>query len=280
MILLPAIDLLDGRCVRLRRGDFGTAHQVAADPLETARRFQKAGAAWIHLVDLDGAKTGSAQNREIIFRIARETSLQVETGGGIRDMDTIAFYLQNGVSRVILGSAALENPQLVQKAVEKYGDRIAVGIDAKDGMVSAQGWLSDTNVNYLALAQKMAAAGVSWIIFTDISKDGMMSGPALTPLARLRKHVSCGLVASGGIRSLEDLKVLDSLSVEAAILGKALYTGAIDLAKAIRWAGPQQNKKTAERGGIGRCWRNGLFPAWTCKTAWWSRGFISKGSGK
>ena len=121
MILLPAIDLLDGRCVRLRRGDFGTAHQVAADPLETARRFQKAGAAWIHLVDLDGAKTGSAQNREIIFRIARETSLQVETGGGIRDMDTIAFYLQNGVSRVILGSAALENPQLVQKAVEKYG---------------------------------------------------------------------------------------------------------------------------------------------------------------
>ena len=223
MILLPAIDLLDGRCVRLRRGDFGTAHQVAADPLETARRFQKAGAAWIHLVDLDGAKTG----------------------GGIRDMDTIAFYLQNGVSRVILGSAALENPQLVQKAVEKYGDRIAVGIDAKDGMVSAQGWLSDTNVNYLALAQKMAAAGVSWIIFTDISKDGMMSGPALTPLARLRKHVSCGLVASGGIRSLEDLKALDSLSVEAAILGKALYTGAIDLAKAIRWAGPQQNKKNS-----------------------------------
>ena len=139
----------------------------------------------------------------------------------------------------------MENPQLVQKAVEKYGDRIAVGIDAKDGMVSAQGWLSDTNVNYLALAQKMAAAGVSWIIFTDISKDGMMSGPALTPLARLRKHVSCGLVASGGIRSLEDLKALDSLSVEAAILGKALYTGAIDLAKAIRWAGPQQNKKNS-----------------------------------
>ena len=159
-------------------------------------------------------------------------------------MQLIAYSLLF-VSRVILGSAALENPQLVQKAVEKYGDRIAVGIDAKDGMVSAQGWLSDTNVNYLALAQKMAAAGVSWIIFTDISKDGMMSGPALTPLARLRKHVSCGLVASGGIRSLENLKVLDSLSVEAAILGKALYTGAIDLAKAIRWAGPQQNKKNS-----------------------------------
>ena len=138
-----------------------------------------------------------------------------------------------------------ENAEKIRHTVEKYGDRIAVGIDAKDGMVSAQGWLSDTNVNYLAFAQKMAAAGVSWIIFTDISKDGMMSGPALTPLARLRKHVSCGLVASGGIRSLEDLKALDSLSVEAAILGKALYTGAIDLAKAIRWAGPQQNKKNS-----------------------------------
>lgn len=131
MILLPAIDLLDGQCVRLRRGDFDTAHRVAADPLETARSFEQAGAAWIHMVDLDGARTGSAQNQEIILRIARETSLLVEAGGGIRDMDTVAYYLQNGVSRVVLGSAALENPQLVKKAVEQYGSRVAVGIDAK-----------------------------------------------------------------------------------------------------------------------------------------------------
>ena len=240
MILLPAIDLLDGQCVRLRRGDFDTAHRVAADPLETARSFEQAGAAWIHMVDLDGARTGSAQNQEIILRIARETSLLVEAGGGIRDMDTVAYYLQNGVSRVVLGSAALENPQLVKKAVEQYGSRVAVGIDAKNGMVSARGWLSDSQTDYLSLAEKMDLAGSGWIVFTDISKDGMMEGPNLSQLSQLRKRVSCRLTASGGIRSLEDLKALDTTNIEAAILGKALYTGAIDLTEAIRWAGVQR----------------------------------------
>ncbi len=240
MILLPAIDLLDGQCVRLRRGDFDTAHRVAADPLETARSFEQAGAAWIHMVDLDGARTGSAQNQEIILRIARETSLLVEAGGGIRDMDTVAYYLQNGVSRVVLGSAALENPQLVKKAVEQYGSRVAVGIDAKNGMVSARGWLSDSQTDYLSLAEKMDLAGSGWIVFTDISKDGMMEGPNLSQLSQLRKRVSCRLTASGGIRSLDDLKALDAANIEAAILGKALYTGAIDLTEAIRWAGVQR----------------------------------------
>ena len=240
MILRPAIDLLDGQCVRLRRGDFDTAHRVAADPLETARSFEQAGAAWIHMVDLDGARTGSAQNQEIILRIARETSLLVEAGGGIRDMDTVAYYLQNGVSRVVLGSAALENPQLVKKAVEQYGSRVAVGIDAKNGMVSARGWLSDSQTDYLSLAEKMDLAGSGWIVFTDISKDGMMEGPNLSQLSQLRKRVSCRLTASGGIRSLEDLKVLDAANIEAAILGKALYTGAIDLTEAIHWAGVQR----------------------------------------
>ena len=240
MILLPAIDLLDGQCVRLRRGDFDTAHRVAADPLETARSFEQAGAAWIHMVDLDGARTGSAQNQEIILRIARETSLLVEAGGGIRDMDTVAYYLQNGVSRVVLGSAALENPQLVKKAVEQYGSRVAVGIDAKNGMVSARGWLSDSQTDYLSLAEKMDLAGSGWIVFTDISKDGMMEGPILSQLSQLRKRVSCRLTASGGIRSLDDLKALDAANIEAAILGKALYTGAIDLTEAIRWAGVQR----------------------------------------
>ena len=240
MILLPAIDLLDGQCVRLRRGDFDTAHRVAADPLETARSFEQAGAAWIHMVDLDGARTGSAQNQEIILRIARETSLLVEAGGGIRDMDTVAYYLQNGVSRVVLGSAALENPQLVKKAVEQYGSRVAVGIDAKNGMVSDRGWLSDSLTDYLSLAGKMELAGAGWIVFTDISKDGMMEGPNLSQLSQLRKRVSCRLTASGGIRSLDDLKALDAANIESAILGKALYTGAIDLAEAIHWAGVQR----------------------------------------
>ena len=233
MILLPAIDLLDGQCVRLRRGDFDTAHRVAADPLETARSFEQAGAAWIHMVDLDGARTGSAQNQEIILRIARETSLLVEAGGGIRDMDTVAYYLQNGVSRVVLGSAALENLQLVKKAVEQYGSRVAVGIDAKNGMVSARGWLSDSQTDYLSLAEKTELAGAGRIVFTDISKDGMMDGPNLSQLSQLRKRVSCRLTASGGIRSLDDLKALDAANIESAILGKALYTGAIDLAEAI-----------------------------------------------
>lgn len=240
MILLPAIDLLDGQCVRLRRGDFDTAHRVAADPLETARSFEQAGAAWIHMVDLDGARTGSAQNQEIILRIARETSLLVEAGGGIRDMDTVAYYLQNGVSRVVLGSAALENPQLVKKAVEQYGSRVAVGIDAKNGMVSARGWLSDSQTDYLSLAEKTELAGAGRIVFTDISKDGMMDGPNLSQLSQLRKRVSCRLTASGGIRSLDDLKALDAANIESAILGKALYTGAIDLAEAIHWAGAQR----------------------------------------
>lgn len=240
MILLPAIDLLDGQCVRLRRGDFDTAHRVAADPLETARSFEQAGAAWIHMVDLDGARTGSAQNQEIILRIARETSLLVEAGGGIRDMDTVAYYLQNGVSRVVLGSAALENPQLVKKAVEQYGSRVAVGIDAKNGMVSARGWLSDSQTDYLSLAEKTELAGAGRIVFTDISKDGMMDGPNLSQLSQLRKRVSCRLTASGGIRSLDDLKALDAANIESAILGKALYTGAIDLAEAIHWAGVQR----------------------------------------
>ncbi len=240
MILLPAIDLLDGQCVRLRRGDFDTAHRVAADPLETARSFEQAGAAWIHMVDLDGARTGSAQNQEIILRIARETSLLVEAGGGIRDMDTVAYYLQNGVSRVVLGSAALENLQLVKKAVEQYGSRVAVGIDAKNGMVSARGWLSDSQTDYLSLAEKTELAGAGRIVFTDISKDGMMDGPNLSQLSQLRKRVSCRLTASGGIRSLDDLKALDAANIESAILGKALYTGAIDLAEAIHWAGVQR----------------------------------------
>lgn len=155
-------------------------------------------------------------------------------------MDTVAYYLQNGVSRVVLGSAALENPQLVKKAVEQYGSRVAVGIDAKNGMVSARGWLSDSQTDYLSLAEKMDLAGSGWIVFTDISKDGMMEGPNLSQLSQLRKRVSCRLTASGGIRSLDDLKALDAANIEAAILGKALYTGAIDLTEAIRWAGVQR----------------------------------------
>lgn len=236
MKLLPAIDLLGGNCVRLFRGDFDTAHQVADDPLSTARSFQKAGAGWIHMVDLDGARTGDGINRPVILQVAQNTSLKVEVGGGIRSMDAINTYLQGGVSRVILGSAALEDPALVKKAVEQYGERIAVGIDAKNGQVAARGWLSTSSVDYLTLAKQMENLGVSTIIFTDIAKDGMMLGPNFEQMKALRQAVSCDLVASGGIRSLEDLQTLQDIGIDRAILGKSIYQGAIDLAKALEWA--------------------------------------------
>ena len=239
MILLPAIDLLDGQCVRLRRGDFDTAHRVAADPLETARSFEQAGAAWIHMVDLDGARTGSAQNQEIILRIARETSLLVEAGGGIRDMDTVAYYLQNGVSRVVLGSAALENPQLVKKAVEQYGSRVAVGIDAKNGMVATEGWLEKSDVSYLDLGLAMEDAGVKTIIFTDISRDGTLTGVNTEQLGRLNETVSCNIIASGGVSSIKDIEDCLELNLYGCICGKALYTGALNLEEAVRKAGVQ-----------------------------------------
>ncbi|MBQ7083390.1 MAG: 1-(5-phosphoribosyl)-5-[Oscillospiraceae bacterium] len=236
MKLLPAIDLLGGNCVRLFRGDFDTAHQVADDPLSTARSFQKAGAGWIHMVDLDGARTGDGINRPVILQVAQNTSLKVEVGGGIRSMDAIDTYLQGGISRVILGSAALEDPALVKKAVEQYGERIAVGIDAKNGQVAARGWLSTSSVDYLTLAKQMENLGVSTIIFTDIAKDGMMLGPNFEQMKALRQAVSCDLVASGGIRSLEDLQQLQDIGIDWAILGKSIYQGAIDLAKALKWA--------------------------------------------
>lgn len=236
MKLLPAIDLLGGNCVRLFRGDFDTAHQVADDPLSTARSFQKAGSGWIHMVDLDGARTGDGINRPVILQVAQNTSLKVEVGGGIRSMDAIDTYLQGGVSRVILGSAALEDPPLVKKAVEQYGQRIAVGIDAKNGHVAARGWLSTSSVDYLTLAKQMENLGVSTIIYTDIAKDGMMLGPNFEQMKALRQAVSCDLVASGGIRSLEDLQQLQDIGIDWAILGKSIYQGAIDLAKALKWA--------------------------------------------
>lgn len=236
MKLLPAIDLLGGNCVRLFRGDFDTAHQVADDPLSTARSFQKAGSGWIHMVDLDGARTGDGINRPVILQVAQNTSLKVEVGGGIRSMDAIDTYLQGGVSRVILGSAALEDPALVKKAVEQYGQRIAVGIDAKNGQVAARGWLSTSSVDYLTLAKQMENLGVSTIIYTDIAKDGMMLGPNFEQMKALRQAVSCDLVASGGIRSLEDLQSLQDIGIDWAILGKSIYQGAIDLAKALEWA--------------------------------------------
>lgn len=233
MILLPAIDLHQGQCVRLLRGDYDTAQVVAADPVETARAFEEQGAGWLHVVDLDGAKEGAPKNAELIARVVERTGLQVEVGGGIRNMATVDRYLELGAARVILGSAALRDPQFVAEAVKRYGKRVAVGIDALGGKVAAEGWLEQSQVDYLELARRMEDLGVQYLICTDISQDGTLAGPNLTMLDQLNQAVSCHVVASGGVSSLLDIVNLYDLGLYGAIAGKALYTGALDLRTAI-----------------------------------------------
>lgn len=236
MIILPAIDIKDRECVRLFKGDFGTVHRVADSLLETALSFRKAGADWIHMVDLDGAKDGEKRNADIFLQVAKESGLKVELGGGIRDMQTLDFYFENGISRCILGSAALKNPALVKEAVNAYGHRIAVGIDALNGMVATEGWLDVSNVPYLELAKRMEDMGVQVLIFTDISKDGTLSGPNLEQLSALRDTVSCQVIASGGIHVIEDIDACKAAKLDGAICGKSLYSGTLSLSEAIAHA--------------------------------------------
>ena len=236
MIILPAIDIKDGSCVRLYKGEFSTVHKVAENPLETARKFEADGAEWLHMVDLDGAKDAKPQNTEIFCEIARETSLKVKVGGGIRSLETVEAYLSRGISRVILGSAAVRNPELVKAAVKEYGDKIAVGIDAKNGMAAVEGWLDTSAAHYLDLAKAMEQIGVSTIIYTDISKDGTLTGPNLQELDAINRAVSCNIVASGGISNLDDITALRKLGLYGAICGKSLYQGTLDLKEAIREA--------------------------------------------
>lgn len=236
MVILPAIDIKDRQCVRLLKGNFDTVHKVAENPLETARGFEKAGAQWIHMVDLDGAKTGSRQNRDIFEEVARETSLKVELGGGIRDLDTLEDCFSKGISRCILGSAALKNPRLVREAVAEYGHRIAVGIDALNGLVATEGWLDVSQVSYLDLARQMEKMGVQVLIFTDISKDGTLQGPNLNQLGELQKAVSCQIVASGGMRDIDDIRCCTEQGLYGAICGKSLYSGTLDLVQAVQEA--------------------------------------------
>ena len=233
MILLPAIDIKDGNCVRLFRGDYATAQKVAEDPLQTACAFRAAGAEWVHMVDLDGAKDAAPKNRDIFLSCVAKSGAKIEVGGGIRSMQTVEDYLQNGISRVILGSAALKDPGFVQEAAQKYGEQIAVGIDARGEMVAAEGWLSTSSVHYIELAKKMEQLGVHTLIFTDISKDGMLQGPNLEQLAALQNAVSCHVIASGGVSTLEDIRACRQIGMHGAICGKAIYTGALDLREAL-----------------------------------------------
>lgn len=236
MNILPAIDLKGGQCVRLQKGDYATAQRVAEDAVETAKSFLAAGARLIHMVDLDGAKSGSHDNYNVVRQVIDRTSAAVELGGGIRSMEDLRHVLGLGVSRAVLGSAAVKNPLFVKEAVAAFGERIAVGIDARGGTVRTEGWMTDSGEEYIAFARKMVGYGVKTIIFTDIEKDGMLEGPNFEQLAALREAVSCRIVASGGVSTLEDVRRLKALGIEEAIAGKAVYTGALDLAAAIREA--------------------------------------------
>ena len=234
MIILPAIDLKDGQVVRLYKGEFDTVHQVAQDPLETARAFYDAGARHIHMVDLDGAKAGRPINHELILSTADTVNMHVEVGGGIRTMRTVEDYLMGGASRVILGSAALEDPAFVKEAVEAYGRQIAVGIDALDGIAAADGWTKQSGMDYIEVAKRMEDIGVQYMICTDIHKDGTQSGPNLEMLDKLNRAVSCNIIASGGVSSLLDIIDLYDLGLYGAIAGKAVYAGTLDLKAAVR----------------------------------------------
>lgn len=236
MIILPAIDIKDGNCVRLFKGDFSTVEKVADSYMDTARSFSEAGASWIHMVDLDGAKDAKPKNSEIFIDVAKNTDLKVEIGGGIRSLDMVEYYLSNGISRVIIGSAAVKNPQLVKDAVAEYGEKIAVGIDALDEKVAVEGWLDTSEVNYIDLAKEMVAVGVKYIIYTDISKDGTLTGPSLEQLIKLNEAVDANIIASGGIYGINDIHDCKEAMLYGAICGKSLYKGTLDLREAVELA--------------------------------------------
>ena len=233
MIIFPAIDIIDGKPVRLLRGDFATAEQVAEDVLSTAKQFARVGCTWVHMVDLDGSLQKKPVNTEPILQVVEHTPLKVEVGGGIRTMEDIAFYLDRGVDRVILGSVALKNPELVQQAVDAYGDKIAVGIDAKQGRVATEGWTEDSKMDFIDLAKAMEKMGVATIIYTDIGRDGTLSGPDVQGLDRLNKAVGCNVIASGGVTTITDILVMKDKKMYGTICGKCIYKKTLDLREAV-----------------------------------------------
>ena len=233
MLIFPAIDLYDGKAVRLYKGDYAQMTVYSENPMEIARDFEAAGATWIHMVDLEGARDGTTPNLPIVAQIARESNLRVEIGGGIRSMDTVKAYIDAGVSRVILGTAAVKDPEFLKAALAAFGDKIAVGVDIKDGKVAIKGWLETAEDDAMTFCEKMQAMGVKTIISTDISKDGAMMGANHELYRTMAERFDLQIVASGGVSSMEDVIRLSALDLYAAIIGKAYYTGAIDLKAAI-----------------------------------------------
>ena len=233
MLIIPAIDLKDGQVVRLKKGDFNTVQQVADDPVATAKAFYEAGARYLHVVDLDGSKDGVRKNSELVKAVA-QVGLKTELGGGIRSMEDLEAVFELGVSRAVIGSAAVSHPELVREAVQRFGEKIAVGIDTQNGRVKTAGWVEDSGLDYLTFAKQVDAMGVKIIIFTDIDTDGALSGPSYSRLEELQNAVSCQIIASGGVSCSEDLVRLHEMGLYGAIVGKAYYTGQVDLAEAVK----------------------------------------------
>lgn len=233
MILFPAIDLLGGRAVRLYKGDYDNVTVYSERPWEVAKGFAALGAKHVHIVDLDGARDGGTPNLETVLKIKKESGVFCEVGGGVRSMETVEKYLSGGVDRVILGTAAVENEAFLVAAVKKYGDKIAVGADLKDGYVAVKGWRVVSDVTADGFFSKMESLGVKTVICTDISKDGAMSGTNLSLYREITGKYGVNVVASGGVSSLSDVAALKEMNVYGAIIGKAYYTGAVDLAEAL-----------------------------------------------
>ncbi len=231
--IIPAIDLIGGRAVRLKKGDYQQVTVYNDNPVEVAKSFETAGAEFLHVVDLDGAKDGCTANFETIRAIVEQTNLSVEVGGGIRNIETVEKYIRLGVDRVIIGTAAVTDPEFLEEAVRKYPNHIAVGIDIKDGFVAIKGWLEVSAISCFDFCQTVQSIGVKTIICTDISKDGMMQGTNLSLYRQLSERFTLKIIASGGVSSLEDVRRLSEMKIYGAILGKALYTGAVDLSEAI-----------------------------------------------
>ena len=236
MLIFPAIDLYDGKAVRLLKGDYNKMTVYSENPPEIALDFKKQGAGYIHLVDLEGAKNGTTPNFNVVTEIKERSGLFCEIGGGIRTMETVDKYISAGLDRVILGTSAVEDEAFLKNAVNKYGEKIAVGVDIKDGFVAVRGWLEKSEIDAFEFCEKMQGIGVKTLICTDISKDGAMQGTNLELYKELSQKFSVNITASGGVTSIDDIKKLRSMNLYATIIGKAYYTGAVNLKEALEVA--------------------------------------------
>lgn len=228
MIIFPAIDILDGNCVRLIQGDYNQERIYGDSPVDMAKKWESLGAAYIHIVDLNGAKSGESINKEVIRAISNTVSIPVQVGGGIRSLEVIKGYIDSGVARVIIGTAAITDKVFLQQAVDAYGDKIAVSVDARNGYVATDGWTDTSDVKAIDLVKELEALGVKTIVYTDIAKDGMLQGPNLEEQALIHGATSMDVIASGGVTTAEDVSNLASLDLYGAIIGKALYDGKLD----------------------------------------------------